>query len=324
MANTETHKLSGPQRAALFLLSLGEEQAVEVLKRMSSREIRDLAKSVESLRVVEPSVIKKVQGEFLDFVGTSGLALLARSTFLKMADKALGEKASDVLGCLDEASPSDRECNGFEVVSEIDDKTLATLIRTEQPQTIALILAHTTPEKAARILAELEEDTQVEVVRRMALLEPISMEVVGEVADTLIQQITALGNGARPMEVGGLKVTADVVNQMPKIEEKVILDRLEEDEPDLAEQIRQLKFTFDDLTSVDDRGIQTLLREVDTDTLLLALKTASDEMKEKIFKNMSKRAAEMLKEDLEAGNGAHQACGCARGPARHIEGCQGP
>ena len=293
-------KLTGPQKAALFILSLGEEQAVQVLSRMSAREIRVLARSIEDLRAADPRLIEKVQEDFLMFAATSGVALAAKSAFIKVANKALGEKAADVLSCLDDEEDGEGSNQGFDAVSEVDERTLATLLQDEQPQTIALILAHTTPDKAARVLAKLGEARQVEVVRRMATLEPVSADIVGEVADTLMEQLAALGDEAHPTEVGGLKVAADMVNQLPKGDEKAILDKLDEDEPDLAEQIRQLKFTFDDLASVDDRGIQTLLREVDTDTLLLALKTASDEMKEKIFKNMSKRAAQMLQEDLES------------------------
>ncbi len=171
------------------------------------------------------------------------------------------------------------------------------MLQREHPQTIAIVLAHLEPTQAAEVLSKFPEQLKIEVSERIANLDQISPTILSELEDVLQSQLRSYTQSRR---IGGVKTVAEILNQLDRTSEELILKNIEEKDPILAEEIRKLMFTFEDLLYVDDRGIQTILKEVSTDDLALALKMASDELKEKIFKNMSSRAVEILKEEMEA------------------------
>jgi flagellar motor switch protein FliG len=208
---------------------------------------------------------------------------------------ALGEdRARGILGGLNIASGSSRSLESLEMV---DAKSLATFLVSEHPQTVAVILSHLEPEKKGEVLKRLPEALQAEVVLRMANLEHVDPELISEIDKVLKNQLSNTAS-VEQGTLGGVQPVAEMLNVMDKNTETSIMSRLEEKDPLLAEEIRKLMFVFDDIIKIDDRGIQALLKEVANDKLLLALKTASEEIKTKIFKNLSQRAAEMLREDL--------------------------
>jgi flagellar motor switch protein FliG len=187
----------------------------------------------------------------------------------------------------------------LESLELVDTRTLSNFLINEHPQTIALIVAHLNPERKVDVLRRLPEGLQAEVVLRVANLDYVSPELISQLDDVLKTELSTLGS-IDTNQLGGVEPIADMLNLMDKNTEKNIMSRVEEKDPELAEEIRKLMFTFEDLMYVDDKGIQNLLREVDNGKLVIAMKTAPDEIKQKLFKNMSNRAATLLKEDLEA------------------------
>ena len=204
------------------------------------------------------------------------------------------ERARDILGGLNIGNNSARSLESLEMV---DAKSLSTFLVNEHPQTVAVILAHLDPEKKGEVLRRLPESLQAEVVLRMANLENVDPELIAEIDKVLKNQLSS-SHTIEQASLGGVQPVAEMLNVMDKNSEQSIMSRLEEKDPLLAEEIRKLMFVFEDIAKIDDRGIQVLLKEVPNDRLLLSLKTANDEIRNKIFKNISTRAAEMLREDL--------------------------
>ncbi|OGG95155.1 MAG: flagellar motor switch protein FliG [Candidatus Lambdaproteobacteria bacterium RIFOXYD2_FULL_50_16] len=293
-------KLTGPKKAAILLLALGEDGSADVIKNLEDREIQQVGYYMARFTDVAPEELDNVLEEFYRKVALQdqGVAINASGDFVKNAiSKALGDdRAKDLVDNL--KSSTDEE--GLDSLKWLEPKVIAGFIMNEHPQTISLILAHLEdPEQTAMVLKELPENLQADVTYRMAILEAIPPGVVKEIEEVLAKELKNSG-AASTAKVGGIESVAEMLNTMDKSTESRILATIEESNPDLAEQIRELMFTFEDLVLVDPNGMQLILKEVPQNDLVLALKTASDALKEHIFSNMSERAADMVRDDLEA------------------------
>lgn len=287
--------IPGAKKAAIVLLTMGEELASNVLKHMDQEEIHTISACSRELSKLPYEVFKQVVEEFLQRASSEEiLPYSGENYFRKLLVKAIGEKRAETL--LGKVSGGQEK---LQILRRIDPKVLANFLRNEHPQTAALIVAHLDPEQSILVLGELPETMHAEIIMRIAKLDSVAPEVINEIEEVLENEIKDRGADAGK-KVGGLKPAAEIVNHMDKTWESSIMARIEEESPDLAEEIRKLMFIFDDLVAVDDRGIQAVLKEVASNELALALKTASGEVQNLIFKNMSQRGAEMLKEDMEA------------------------
>ncbi|MDR2405536.1 MAG: flagellar motor switch protein FliG [Deltaproteobacteria bacterium] len=293
-AGSADKELKGPDKAAIFLLTMGEEFTTEVFKELDDMEIKDLGKAMTSIQNVTASQIQDVLWEFSLAMQEPGEIRVKGDDFFKNTiGRALdGDRADGLIQDVNSPIP-------FSNIKNIDAKALGNFIRNEHPQTIALILAHIDPGKSAQIISEFPEPLQQDVMLRIADLEPVANSILDEVEQVLREEIKAQGPvGGRP--AGGSGTVAEILNQVDQNTENAILTKLEEDRADLANEVRKLMFVFEDLINVDDRSIRTILKEVNNDELTLALKAASPQMQEKVFSNLSERAADMIKEDLEA------------------------
>jgi flagellar motor switch protein FliG len=277
--------LSREEKVAILISSLGENLARQILENMNPARAQDLEDRLAALGPLDRETVERVVGEFVRFV-------------------VKRDNHAPVPGGKEKSSGEDKDVEGEEgekslssVLEHMEANVLADFTKSEHPQTIALILAHLEASKAGEVLSILPEELQADVVFRLAHLETVSSSAVKAVAEALEDQVQSVG--AVEKRIGGVKMVAEIINQTGRSQEKTILARIEEADPELSDQIRQELFTFDDLVKVDDRGIREILKEITSESLSLALKAASDEIKEKIFKNMSKRAAEMLREDIE-------------------------
>ncbi len=289
-------RINGALKAAIFLMVMGEEFTADVFKHLDEEEIKVIGEQMANVRNVDPVTVSKVIDEFVGtlkgsvIVGGSG-----QSFFKKTVAKAFNSKKANVL--LGDIK-GEREGGYFEKLKTLSPDVIINLIADEHPQTIALILSNLNFQVAAEVIKLLPEDIQSEVVVRIAKLDRVPDEIIDEIQSVLESQVEDVGGGG-PHKMGGVEVAAEILNQVDRTVEKVILEKIEEDHEELADEIRQSMFIFEDLVHLDDRSIRALLKEISNDELLLALKTASEDLKEKIFGNLSKRAAEMLKEDME-------------------------
>jgi flagellar motor switch protein FliG len=260
-------------------------------------DIRKLLNVMQKYRVVPVNVTKKVLEEFYELVSESQDYIFSEQPASKDAIvEALGEeRARGILGGVNLSSGAGGRT--LESLEMVDAKSLSTFLVNEHPQTVAVVLAHLEPEKKGEVLKRLPDALQAEVVLRMANLDHVAPELIAEIDAVLKRELSSMST-VEQAALGGVQPVAEMLNVMDKNTETSIMSRLEEKDPLLAEEIRKLMFVFDDIVKIDDRGIQSLLKEVPNDKLLLALKTASEEIKNKIFKNISGRAAEMLREDL--------------------------
>ncbi len=302
--------LRGFEKAAILVNYLGAEATKVLLKHMDDADIRKLLGLMSKYRIVPIEVTKKVLEEFYEMISESEDYIFSDSVTQKdtIVDAVGEERARGILGHLS-ASSGTRSLESLELV---DAKSLANFLINEHPQTVSVILAHLEPEKKGEVLKRLPEALQAEVVLRMSNLDHVAPELIAEVDRVLKEELSNLGT-VEQAALGGVQPVAEMLNVMDKNAEKSIMSRIEEKDPILAEEIRKLMFVFEDIVKIDDRGIQTLLKEVPNDKLILALKTANEEIKEKIFKNISSRAANLLREDLNN-----------MGPARlsDVEGAQ--
>ncbi|TDJ54874.1 MAG: flagellar motor switch protein FliG [Planctomycetota bacterium] len=293
---TDPSELDGVVKAAIVLLTLDHDVAGELLKHLSAEIVEEVTRALASLGDVPPELCEKVVEEFYALrmanmhIKQGGLqyakTLLKNSLEGGVADEVISHIQTQV-----QRTP-------FAFLQKAESDNLLTFIQDEHPQTIALIISHLTHHKASEILAGLPNEKKVEVVRRVANMEQTNPEVVAEVEAGLESRLSNMLVGSME-KVGGVSTIAEILNLVDRTTEKSILDGIESEDPDLVEQIRRLMFVFEDILKVNDKGIQAVLKEVDNEELCLALKTASDELKEKIFKNMSARASELIKEDME-------------------------
>jgi flagellar motor switch protein FliG len=288
--------LTGARKAALFLMIMGEDFTAQVFKHLSDREIKLLGENMAQVKKVDPKTITGVMDEFAKAMGGEDSIGISGKDFLQKAvPKAFdSKKADDILGDL----LSKSEEKTFEKLSSMNPNVLANLLMTEHPQTIAIILVNMKHQTAAEILQLLPENIQGEVIIRIADLEEVPSEIVNEIHEVVDEMIADMGDETNAT-AGGAEMAAEILNYLDHKTENAIFEKIESVREDLADEIRQKMFVFSDLVNLDDRSIRTLLKEISNDELILALKTASEELTEKVFNNVSKRAAEMMKEDME-------------------------
>jgi len=289
-------EIPGVRKAAILLLSLGQDDAAQILKRLSPESVEEVSREIASIGAVGASSRTVVFNEFYNtalanaYVAEGGLeyakALLRKSLSEDEAGRIIKQVTQQV------------QTTPFSFLQKAESDNLLTFIQDEHPQTIALILAHLPPQKASEILVGLPGQKQVEVVKRIANMEQTNPEVIKEVERGLEHRLSDIVSQTFE-KAGGVDTVAEILNLADRSTEKGIMEGLEAEDPDLVEQIRRLMFVFEDILLVNDKGIQSVLKEVDNDELSLALKTASQELKDKIFKNMSERAAQLIQEDMQ-------------------------
>jgi len=288
--------LNGQEKAGLLLSSLGVPTTQLIFKYMRDNDVKRMINAMANVKAAPIWLIKKILEEFYSALNEENELLFSENRGRDFIINALGEdRAKQLLGQIVDIGHS----NTLESLELVDTRTLANFLINEHPQTIALIIAHLKAEKKVDVLRRLPEGLQAEIVLRVANLDFVSPELIAQLDDVLKTELSTLGS-IDTNQLGGIEPIADVLNLMDKTSEKNIMSRVEEKDPELAEEIRKLMFVFEDLIFVDDKGIQSLLKEVDNSKLVVALKTAPEEIKTKLFKNMSNRAATMLKEDLDA------------------------
>lgn len=283
-------KLSGVEKVAALLSIVGEEAATQIFKHLDPLELARIVPMMAKVKL-SPEEAKTVVKDFYDKAETAMLAV-DEEYIKKILTKAFGEDQAKKLMEKIESGAS-----AFDILRWLDSSAVANMLTREHPQTIAIVLAHLEPTQAAEVLAKLPEHIKIDVSLRIASLDQISPTILGELEDVLQSQLQSYTRGRK---IGGIRTVAEIMNQMDRASEDLILKNIEEKDQILADEIRKLMFTFDDLIHIDDRGIQMVLKEITTDDLALALKMASDELKTKIFKNMSQRAVQILKEEMEA------------------------
>ena len=288
--------LSGQEKAAILLSALGPTTTKVIFKHMKDNDVKRMINTMSSLSKSPIWMVKKVLEEFYSALNEDNELLFSENKGRDFILGTLGEdRAKQLLGQIVDVG----NANTLESLELVDTRTLANFLINEHPQTIALICAHLPVEKKVDVLRKLPEGLQAEVVLRVANLDFVSPELIAQLDDVLKTELSTLGS-IDTQQLGGIEPIADMLNLMDKNSEKNIMARVEEKDPELAEEIRKLMFVFEDVVYVDDRGIQELLKIVDNQKLVIALKTAPDEVKTKLFKNMSNRAATLLKEDLDA------------------------
>lgn len=288
--------LSGQEKAAIFLSALGPTVTKTIFQHMKDNDVKRMINSMSSITKSPIWMVKKVLEEFYSALNEDNELLFSENRGRDFILGTLGEdRAKQLLGQIVDVG----NANTLESLELVDTRTLANFLINEHPQTIALICAHLPVEKKVDVLRKLPEGLQAEVVLRVANLDFVSPELIAQLDDVLKTELSTLGS-IDTQQLGGIEPIADMLNLMDKNSEKNIMARVEEKDPELAEEIRKLMFVFEDLIYVDDKGIQELLKIVDNQKLVISLKTAPDEVKNKLFRNMSNRAATLLREDLEA------------------------
>jgi len=299
MARVE--KLNGPEKAAVLLISLGDELAALVLKHLDDKEIQTVGNYMSVVGKVPSDKVDRVNEEFFKEAaqGEGGFALGGLDYVKKILSNTL--EPWKVQEIIDKIAPPGEEDfgGGLDIIRQLDAKTIGAFLKNEHPQTCAIVLSHLDGDHAAEVLSELPEKFQTEVFFRMATLDRVGPGVIKELEDALAAEFKAAG-ATEGAQIGGIPAVAEILNQIDHSTEARILADIEETNPSLAEDIRKLMFVFEDLIKVDARGMQSILKEVANEDLLIALKTASEPLKEMIFTNMSERASQMMKEDLDA------------------------
>lgn len=294
--DVEYQLLSGQEKAAILLSSLGGETTQLIFSYLKDNDVKRLINGMSNIRKSPIWMVKRVLEEFYSMINEDNDLLFSENKGRDFIINTLGEdRAKQLLGQIVEVGSS----NTLESLELVDTRTLANFLINEHPQTIALILAHLEVEKKVDVLRRLPEGLQAEVVLRVANLDFVSPELIAQLDDVLKTELSTLGS-IDTQQLGGVTPIAEMLNLMDKNSEKNVMSRVEEKDPELAEEIRKLMFVFEDLIYVDDKGIQSLLKEVDQQKLVIALKTAPEEVQQKLFNNMSNRAANMLREDLDA------------------------
>ncbi len=296
MAYSTYDEMNGIEKSALLLNVLGNQVTAQIFKKMKDNDVKRLVGAMGNVTKVPIPVVKQVLEDFYREISEEETLIFGHAQGKDFVLQTLGEdRAKTVLGQLSVFEGS----RTLEALELVDPRTLSNFLVNEHPQTVALILAHLEPAKKCEVLKRLPEPIQTEVVLRIANLDFISPQLIAQVDEVLKQELATLGS-IDTQQLGGVQPIAEMLNVMDKNSEQNIMARVEEKDPQLAEEIRKLMFVFEDIIFIDDRGMQSLLKEVPNDKLVVALKTAPDEIKDKIFRNISKRAADLLREDLEA------------------------
>lgn len=288
---------SGTERAAILLLSLGEQSAAAVLRHMDVNEVQQLGSAMAGVKDVSRDKVAGVLGELLTAVEQKTPLGIGTSDYLRnVLTESLGERRATSL--LDRIL-TNRDSKGIDALRWMDPRVVAEVVKNEHPQIIATIAAHLTAAQAAEVLAHFPTEMQIDVALRLARLEEVPETALQEL-DTIVDKQTRETVALRTARLGGIRAAADVINLLPKDAETAVLEAIKAEDASLGEQIQDALFIFENLLNVDDRGMQTILREVQSDALALALKGADEAIREKVFKNMSKRAAEILRDDIAA------------------------
>ena len=296
MARSVDESISGVQKAAILLIALGPEKSASIFKHLKEEEIEELTLEIANTRSVTPQVKEEIIEEFYQvclaqqYIAEGGISYAK-----ELLEKALGsERAMSVIGKL----TASLQVKPFEFVRKTDATQLLNFIQDEHPQTIALILSYLSPQQAAMIVSALPPERQADVARRIAVMDRTSPDVVKEVEKVLESKLASLVNQDYTI-IGGVDAVVDILNTVDRGTEKHIMETLEVEEPELADEIRKKMFVFEVILLLDDRAIQSVLRDVENRDLGLALKSANDQVQSAIFNNLSKRLAVMIKEDME-------------------------
>ncbi len=299
-------QLSGTERAAILLMSLGEKDAAEILKHMGPKEVQKLGQAMAGLNNVSKVQVSEVLDELISSIdGQTSLGVGSEDYIRKVLNQALGaDKAS---GLIDRILIG-RNTKGLEALKWMDPRAVAEIIRLEHPQIIAIVLSYLDGDQSAEVLKQMPERMQSDLLMRIATLDGIQPSALRELDEIMERQFAGNTANVKSASVGGIKTAANILNFIDSAREVKIMETIKDVDADIGQKIEDLMFVFDDLASVDDRGMQAILREISGEVLIMALKGADEDLKENIFRNMSKRAAEMLRDDLEA-----------KGPARLSE-----
>jgi len=295
----------GTENAAILLMSLGEEQAAEVFKHLAPKEVQRLGETIAKLKSIPRERVEGVLEKFASVAGEQSMLVTDTDEYVKsVLRKALGEDKANLL--IDRILQGS-DVTGIESLKWMDPQSVGELLRNEHPQIVAAILVHLDFDQAGSVLKTFSERQRNEVMVRIATLDGIQPSALKDLNEVM-SKVLAGGDKLRKASLGGVKTAAEMINLMGSSVETAVLDYIREADNELAQKIMDNMFTFDDLEKIDDKGIQSLLKEVQSESLVIALKGATPEMREKVFRNMSTRAAETLREDLES-----------RGPVRVSE-----
>jgi flagellar motor switch protein FliG len=292
----EKKQLTGKRKAAILLVMLGPEKAALVLKHLDESDVEQLTIEIANLGKITDEEKKQVLTEFQDIARAREMIAQGGIEYAKeVLQKAFGpEKAMKII----ERLVSNLQVKPFDFLRQADPLQLVNFLQNEHPQTIAVILSYLEPQLAGKILSAFPEELQIEVIKRIALLERTSPDVIRDIEKNLERKLSGFVMQTFS-QVGGVDTAAEIMNSIDRTSERKIMEKLSYDSPELAEEIRRRMFVFEDIVKLDDRSVQIVLREVETRDLALALKGASEEVKQKIFKNISKRAAQLLQDELE-------------------------
>ena len=289
-------EISGVQKAAILLISLGPERSASIFKHLKEEEIETMTLEIANTRSISPATKDQVMDEFYEICLAQQYIAEGGITYAKeLLEKALGpDKARDVIGKL----TASLQVRPFEFVRKTDATQLLNFIQDEHPQTIALILSYLSPQQASTIISSLAPDKQADVAKRIAQMDRTSPDVIKEVEKVLERKLASLVNQDYTI-VGGVDSIVEILNTVDRGTERHIMENLEIEEPELADEIRRKMFVFEDILSLDDKSIQRVLHEVDNNELAMALKGSNEEVQNVIFNNLSKRLAAMIREDME-------------------------
>ncbi|MEN2766451.1 flagellar motor switch protein FliG [Ornithinibacillus xuwenensis] len=296
MARQQQTELSGKQKAAILLISLGPDVSAQVYKHLTEEEIEKLSLEISSVQKVDGGMKEQVLEQFhqialaQDYISQGGIGYAKT-----VLEKAFGEsEASNIINRL----TSSLQVRPFDFARKADPQQVLNYIQNEHPQTIALVLSYLDPEQAGQILSALPQEMQAEIAKRIATMDSTSPEIISQVEEVLERNISS-SYTEDYTQTGGIQTVVEVLNGVDRSTERTILDALEIQDPELADEIKKRMFVFEDIVILDNRAIQRIIREVENDDLRLALKVASDEVKDIVFKNMSQRMAETFKEEME-------------------------
>lgn len=296
MADKKISQLSGAERAAIVLLSLGENEASEVLRHIGAKEVQKIGSTMATMKSVSRDQAMEVLDHFMVTVDEeTSIGVGADDYVRRVLTQALGDKASNLI----DRVLLGQKSKGLETLKWMDPRSVAEMIRQEHPQIIAIVLAYLESDHAAEVLSALPDQLRGDVIMRIATLDGIPPSAFNELDDVMEKQLAGNEN-LKSSSVGGVRSAAEILNLVDGATEELVLQVMRDTDNNLCEKIQEQMFVFDNLAEIDDRGIQSLLREIQTDVLVVALKGADPSMREKFLNNMSRRAAEMLEEDLEA------------------------
>jgi len=291
-----SEELSSNEKAAIVLIAMGKEISAQIMRHLSEPEIERLSTEIAKVENIDSKTEIAVLDEFYSMLKASEYISEGGINYAReVLEESLGKNRAEAIMKKIQATLNPK---GFSLLKDVDPIHLLEFIRNEHPQTIALILSQLTPAQASQVLSQLPEDVQTDVAMRIATMEKISPEVITEIESVLDVHLKEVISGNLAAS-GGIKAVASILNLVDRSAEKSILGNMEMENPELTSNIKNLMFVFEDLLILEDKSIQLILKEVDTKELAVALKAASDELKEKIFKNVSDRVAEMIKEEME-------------------------